>query len=135
MWVKLDNNSYFDMDHSCILGATGNQDGYFVQLVTPHTGGIGRKVRSGYESIEDAQDALDEFMAGVGFEELEVPEYSTEDDEESEEDTAYEDNYDSLNVEDLRTELSARQLSTSGNKKALVKRLRESDSTEIAISK
>jgi hypothetical protein len=39
------------------------------------------------------------------------------------------DDYDSRNVEQLRAELSKRQMSTTGNKAELISRLRENDAT------
>lgn len=138
MWVKLENDTYFDTEHSCILGAAGSGDsGYCVHLVTPHTGGTGRKIRSGFKSAEDAQDALDDFMTEVGYVEIPMPEY--DDDEEVDET-----DYDELEAADLRAEIDrrnservaadpdAQQMATTGNKKTLIARLREDDEARTA---
>lgn len=131
MWIKMDNSSYFDTDNSVILGAAGVADSFHVEAVTPYTGGRGRKLRSGYATLEDAQDALDALMTEVGYEEVPAPAVVPFDSEEDDESDYEEVSYEDMSVDDLKAECAGRTppLSTNGKKADLIERLRQDDAT------
>lgn len=148
MWFKMGNGTYFDTDHSTILGASGNEEnGYYVECVTPHTGGNPRRLREGYESKEDAQEYLNEFMDGIGFHVMPGPD-SEEDEEFTEEDEELvaTDDYDRMSIPDLKNLITTRNetdkadpdfdgelMSTQGRKDDLIQRLREDDARRSPV--
>jgi len=81
------------------------------------------------DEIEESEDDEEEEEGDEDEEEEEEPEEDEEDEEEEEEeDSEYED----MTLKQLRTELEARELSTSGAKKTLIARLEEDDAGEGA---
>jgi hypothetical protein len=82
MLLKLEDGTYFDTTDSVVFNAVTYGEVNRVQVVTPHTGGNPRVLRSGFDSIDDAREALDDLMSDQDVFEIEPP----EEDEESDED-------------------------------------------------
>lgn len=128
MWFKLENQTYFNIFTSTLIGTSGQENEYRVEVITPYTGGTPKVLASGFASKEDAQEALDEFFASEDVGQIENPK--------GEEEGLTEDveivSYSELNTEQLRAELAERELSTEGRKPELIARLNENDTARDA---
>lgn len=140
MFCKTIDDGYYNMLTGTHIQVKQSSLGDFrVQVTDGHNNLV--CLQKGYRSEEDAKDALDDTMSGQDIVSLEVPEYEALDDSdeedndgESEEAT---DDYSRMSVTDLKSAIENRNedrvrqgfepLSTTGNKKALVARLREDD--------
>jgi hypothetical protein len=86
-------------------------------------------------SDDDLRAAIQEMMEDEEEDEEEEPEEEDEEEEDDEEDDEEEDeedsdNYESMSVAELRTELKNRELETKGKRTVLIARLRTDDVEE-----
>lgn len=135
MWLKTVDGNYYNMLTGSTLSVQESRVGGEWRIYVMN--GAGNTplacLQDGFRSKDDADDALDSVMRTQEVTTIDVPEYNDEESEvdtdESEEDSdvVYEDNYNAVSDDDLRAELSNRELSTRGNTKQLVARLRRSD--------
>lgn len=128
MILKLKNGCYIDFDKGYEFGAQAQGEGG-ARVWCNYSRGSNVTVMDGYETVEEAQDALDEFMSGQDVSVFPSPVSDEDDvDDESEEDEFVVD-YEDMNLDELRAEASNRTppLPTSGKKVDLIARLREDD--------
>jgi len=134
VWLKTVDGNYYNMLTGSTLAVKQGVAQSDWRIYVMNTGGNTPVacLQNGYRSKDDAEQALSDVMEQQDVTTIDVPEY---DDEESEEDTEdeeviYEDNYETVSDEDLRNELTSRGLSTRGNTRALVNRLRKDDAAK-----
>jgi len=142
MWIKTADGGYYNMLTGTNVDVKqGNAGDFRVMVLSGPTPIV--CLQKGYREEADARDALDDAMASQELVELAVPDYEEEDaddSEESEEDGEPVDNYDEMSNDELRDEITKRNeedaadpnfdgepMSTQGNKKALIGRLRADD--------
>lgn len=132
MWLKTVDGSYYNMVTGTQLSVREANVGGEFRVYVMNAGGHTPVacLQDGYRSAEDAEEALDNVLSTQDVVALDVPDYSDEDTDttdDSDEDIVYEDNYETVPDEELRSELASRELSTRGNNKQLVARLRKDD--------
>lgn len=134
MWIKTVDNNYYNMLTGATLAVIESRAGGDFRVMVMNAGGNTALacLQKGYRTEEDAQDALDRVLEGQDLVELEVPDYSDEDDEsddesEADEEVTYDDNYDEVDDASIKAALEERGLSTRGSRRQAVARLRRDD--------
>lgn len=124
MMLKVKSGQYVDTQTGATYTVQETENcGWQISFRHPNMSFI-HAVENGYESKEDAQAALDEFAAEQEVGVVQPP--STEE----ETVVSAEVDYHAMTVDQLKTELAEQELSQSGNKEELVRRLEEHNKSD-----
>jgi hypothetical protein len=130
MILKLKNGCYVDFERGYEFGAQEVGAGG-ARIWCNYVRGSNVTVMDGYATVEDAQDALDEFMSDQDVSAFADP-TANESEEDLDENLV---SYADMSVEELRLECGGRTppLSTTGKKSELVARLIADDNREEGV--